>query len=154
MKHLILIGLALLSFNIFADEVKIEINPPRPVAGEVFQAYFRVFTDSDDDPVINFVPSNLEVVGKSNQGISTRTIYANGKLTVTREITIVFSFEKVLPHACEIRKCNARTGKPSNRIAMWPKLIARSVHPLVVADHRRKKDHFWPGFRFHNTSEK
>ena len=90
MKHLILIGLALLSFNIFADEVKIEINPPRPVVGEVFQAYFRIFTDSDDDPVINFVPNNLEVVGKSNQGISTRTIYANGKLTVTREITLVY----------------------------------------------------------------
>lgn len=74
----------------FADEVKIEINPPKPVMGEVFQAYFRIFTDSSEEPSVNFSPNSLEVVGKSNQGISTRSIYANGKLTVTREITVVY----------------------------------------------------------------
>ncbi len=80
----------LFSLNIFGNEIKVEINPKRPVVGEVFQAYFRVFTSESEMPNINFTPENLEVVGKSNQGISTRTIYANGKLTVTREITIVY----------------------------------------------------------------
>lgn len=80
----------LLMTQAFADEVKIEINPPKPVMGEVFQAYFRIFTDSSEEPAVNFSPSSLEVVGKSNQGVSTRTIYANGKLTVTREISVVY----------------------------------------------------------------
>lgn len=86
---LILLSIINVSFA-KADEVKIEINPTKPVAGEVFQAYFRIFTESDEEPSINFSPSGVEVVGKSNQGISTRTIYANGKLSVSREMTYVY----------------------------------------------------------------
>ncbi len=89
MKYLVLLSL-LFCFGTRADEVKVEINPPKPVAGEVFQAYFRIFTDSDEEPSINFSPSGVEVVDKSNQGVSTRTVYANGKLTVTREMTFVY----------------------------------------------------------------
>jgi len=74
----------------WANELKVEITPNKPVAGEVFQAKFRIFTELDEDPVINFSPSNVEVVGKSNQGVATRTIYANGKLTVTRELVYVY----------------------------------------------------------------
>lgn len=90
MRLLVSIIFLLMSFSAIADEVKIEVNPPKPVAGEVFQAYFRIFTDSDEDPQINFSPGSLEVVGKANQGISTRTIYSNGRLSVTREITVVY----------------------------------------------------------------
>jgi len=73
-----------------AGELKIELNPPRPVVGEVFQAVFRIFTESNDEPEITFNPGGIEVVGKSNQGISTRTIYANGRLTVSREVTVAY----------------------------------------------------------------
>jgi hypothetical protein len=88
--------LGLIPFS-WADEVRVEINPPRPVAGEVFQAYFRIFTQEGSEPQINFSPSNLEVVGKSNQGVSTRTVYANGRLTVTRELTV--AYDLVAPKA-------------------------------------------------------
>ena len=74
----------------FADEVKVEVRPSRPVAGEVFQAFFRVFTNSSEEPEINFTPFNVEVVGKSNQGLSISSIYSNGRLTTTREVTIVY----------------------------------------------------------------
>ena len=90
MKFLLVLFFSLISFSLWANELKVELNPSKPVAGEVFQAYFRIFTDSDEEPKITFNPYNLEVVGKSNQGISTRTVYANGKLTVTRELTIVY----------------------------------------------------------------
>lgn len=86
-----LIFFTILNFSqAFANDVKIEINPPKPVMGETFQVYFRIFTESDVEPEINFSPSGVEVIGKSNQGISTRTVYANGKLTVTREMTYVY----------------------------------------------------------------
>jgi hypothetical protein len=76
--------------NCWAQEMKVEVSPARPVTGEVFQVIFRIFTDADQEPQITFSPSGAEVVGKANQGISTRTIYANGKLTVTREVTVVY----------------------------------------------------------------
>jgi hypothetical protein len=90
MKGFLLI-LLLLNINLtWANELKVEVAPNRPVAGEVFQVFFRIFTESGDEPNITFTPGSLEVVGKANQGISTRTVYANGKLTVTREITITY----------------------------------------------------------------
>jgi hypothetical protein len=103
MKYLLLFFLGIFPHLVMAEELKVEINPPRPVAGEVFQAYFRVFTESDEDPVINFSPSNIEVVGKSNQGISTRTVYANGKLTVSREITIAYDLVSARPGSANLR---------------------------------------------------
>ena len=72
------------------DEVKIELNPARPVSGEVFQAVFHIYTNSSEQPVINFNPFRVEVVGKSNYGVKTSTLWVNGKFTTTREVTIVY----------------------------------------------------------------
>lgn len=115
MKGLFLIFFTFFCFNLFADELKVEINPGRPVAGEVFQAYFRIFTSIDEVPVINFTSSNIEVVGKSNQGISTRTIYANGKLSVTREITIVYDLVSSNPGNAALRDITAQLGSKTLR---------------------------------------
>jgi hypothetical protein len=90
MRNLLLLTTLLFTFISFADEVKIEITPPKPVMGEPFQAFFRIFTDSSDEPVINFSPVGLEVVGKNNHGTSVRTVYSNGTLTSTREVTYVY----------------------------------------------------------------
>lgn len=99
-----------LSSLALANEVKIDINPPKPVAGEVFQAYFRIFTTDGDDPQVNFSPYNLEVVGKSNQGVSTRTVYANGKLTVSRELTVVYELVSSKPGPAAMRDINVNVG--------------------------------------------
>jgi hypothetical protein len=87
----ILFFISLMLMNIaFADEVKIDINPAKPVKGEVFQAIFHVFTNSDEEPIINFSPFRVEVVGKNNYGIKTSTVWINGKFSSTREMTIVY----------------------------------------------------------------
>lgn len=114
MKFLVLI-FSFLSFSLWANELKVEINPTKPVVGEVFQAYFRIFTDSDEEPQINFSPSNIEVVGKSNQGISTRTVYANGKLTITRELTIVYDLVSSKPGLASLRDIRVQIGDQSLR---------------------------------------
>lgn len=111
MKNLIIVIFTLMfSVVVWADELKVEINPSKPVAGDVFQAYFRIFTDSSDTPSVNFSPSNVEVVGKSNQGVSTRTVYANGKLTVTREITIVYDLVASKPGSAYLRDITVQVG--------------------------------------------
>ncbi len=116
----------------FGDEVKIEFNPGKPVSGEVFQAYFRIFTASEEDPAVNFSPSNLEVVGKSNQGVSTRTVYANGKLTVTREITVVYDLVSARPGTGTLRDINVQVGAKVLRHPSMSVTILKE--PEVAAD--------------------
>lgn len=108
MKLLVLLILMLGRGLSFANEIKIELNPPRPVAGEVFQVYFRIFTDSSEAPAINFSPSGVEVVDKSNQGVSTRTVYANGKLSVTREMTFVYDMVSSKTGTAALRDINVQ----------------------------------------------
>lgn len=110
MKFLVIL-FSLISYPLLANDLKVEVNPKKPVAGEVFQAYFRIFTDSDEEPQITFKPYNLEVVGKSNQGVSTRTVYANGRLTVTRELTIVYDLMAAKPGFSDIRDIRVQIGK-------------------------------------------
>ena len=90
MKILVFL-ISMLMFNLaFADSIKIELNPARPVAGQTFQAIFRIYTDADEEPSINFSPFRLEVVGKNNYGIKTSSVWINGKFTTTREMTIIY----------------------------------------------------------------
>lgn len=117
----------LISLAASADSLKVEFNPPKPVAGEVFQAYFRIFTDAEEEPSVNFSPANLEVVGKSNQGISTRTVYANGKLTVTREITVVYDLVSSRPGTAWIRDITVQMGAALSVIRPFPFLYSKSL---------------------------
>ena len=74
----------------FADEIKIEFNPSKPVKGEVFQAVFHIYSNLDEEPVINFSPYKIEVVGKNNYGVKTSTVWINGKFSSSREMTVVY----------------------------------------------------------------
>jgi hypothetical protein len=140
MKLLLL--LLFLCTNLFADEVRVELNPTRPVAGEVFQAYFRVFTSDADDPLVNFSPGGVEVVGKSNQGISTRTIYANGKLTVTREITLVYDLVASRPGTSFLRDITVQIGGKTLRHSAVSITVLKEAEQLddvfVMADVPKK----------------
>ena len=70
MKWLIIFTLLTFLGQANADEMRVEINPPKPVAGETFQAFFRIFTEAEEEPAINFNASGIEVINKTNQGIS------------------------------------------------------------------------------------
>jgi hypothetical protein len=112
----ILFFISLLLINIaFADEVKIDINPAKPVKGEVFQAIFHVFTNSDDEPVINFSPFRVEVVGKNNYGIKTSTVWINGKFSSTREVTIVYDLAANYDGIAGLRDINIQLGATTIR---------------------------------------
>jgi hypothetical protein len=142
MKSLLLFIFLFLNSLAMANEVKIETNPPRPVAGEVFQAYFRIFTDSDEEPAITFSPSNLEVVGKSNQGVSTRTVYANGKLSVTREMTVVYELVAAKPGNAYMRDINVQLGSKNIKHQSLTFTVLKEAEELadvfVMADVPKK----------------
>ncbi len=106
MKIVLFVFILFFSITTWADSAKVELNPARPVVGEVFRAFFHIYTDSDAEPVINFIPSGVEVVGKSNQGVSTSTVYANGNLTVTREMIYVYELVASRPGSGSLRDIN------------------------------------------------
>lgn len=90
MKILVFLISLVMSNLALADSVKIELNPAKPVAGQTFQAIFRIYTDADEEPSINFSPFRVEVVGKNNYGIKTSSVWINGKFTTSREMTIIY----------------------------------------------------------------
>lgn len=101
--------------SVLADQVNIEMYPEKPLYGEIFQVYFRIFTKNTEDPEISFKKMNLKVLGKSNQGVSTRTVYANGKLSVTRELTIVYEMEALKPGIAGLSEIVAQVGNSTLR---------------------------------------
>ncbi len=73
-----------------ASPVDISTNPKDPIKGEVFQILFRCQTESNIQPEISFEPVGFEVLGKQAQGLSTRTVFSQGKYTTSREILISY----------------------------------------------------------------
>lgn len=132
MKIVFALLILLASLCAFGDEVKVEFNPTKPVSGEVFQAYFRVFTESEEEPSVNFSPSGLEVVGKSNQGVSTRTVYANGRLTVTREVTIAYDLVSSRHGTAWLRDITVQLGNKTLRHPSMSVTVLKE--PEVAAD--------------------
>lgn len=142
MKIWLLIFTLLLSSLVHADDVKIELNPSKPVAGETFQAIFRVFTDSDTEPVINFTPFRVEVAGKNNYGVKTSTIYANGKFTTTREVTIIYDLLGSKPGLAGMRDIRVQVGQKLLRPqSITVDLLKEADEPLdvfIMADVPKK----------------
>jgi len=126
----------------FADDVKIELNPSKPVAGETFQAIFRIFSDSDTEPVINFTPFRVEVAGKNNYGVKTSTVYSNGKFTTTREITIIYDLLGSKPGLAGMRDIRVQIGQKLIRPqSITVDLLKDAEEPLdvfVMADVPKK----------------
>lgn len=73
-----------------ASPVVIETNPKDPIKGEVFQILFKCQTEGNTQPEISFDPVGFEVLGKQAQGLSTRTVFSQGKYTTTRELLISY----------------------------------------------------------------
>ena len=115
-----------------ADQVKVEINPTKPVVGEMFQAVFRIFSDADEEPVINFSPYRVEVVGKNNYGVKTSTMYVNGKFSTTREITIIYELAASKDGIAGLRDINVQVGGKAIRVPAVTFTVLKE--PEVAAD--------------------
>lgn len=125
-------SLLLMTASFAADQVKIELNPTKPVAGEMFQAVFRIFSDADEEPVINFSPYRVEVVGKNNYGVKTSTLWVNGKFTTSREITIVYELAAGKDGIAGLRDITVQVGNKTIRPPSLTFTILKE--PEVAAD--------------------
>jgi hypothetical protein len=149
MKICILIMTMFLALASFADEVKIDLNPSKPVAGETFQAIFRIFTDSESEPAISFTPFRVEVAGKNNYGVKTSTIYANGKFTTTREVTIIYDLLGSKPGLAGMRDIRVQIGdkllRPQSITVDLLKEAEEPSEVFVMADVPKKNIYIGEG---------
>ncbi len=91
MKWLI-IAFMLMSSWAFSQEIKVELNPPKPVAGENFSLSFTIPTVGDGDVDVSFTPpQSVEVLGRNTEGVSIQSVIINGKVTMKREV--VYSYD-------------------------------------------------------------
>lgn len=95
MRSLLLLIFLLITFQVFADDqLTVSLEPKKPIVNETFSLIFKVISsEAKSIEEIDFKSPGLTIVGQSQQGISTRTVYANGKLTVTRELTVLYELQ-------------------------------------------------------------
>ncbi len=91
MKWFILVFMLMTSWA-FSQEIKVELNPPKPVVGENFSLNFTIPTVGDSDVDISFTPpQSVEVLGRNTEGVSIQSVIINGKVTMKREV--VYSYD-------------------------------------------------------------
>src|SRR5690606_10675191 len=95
MKHLLWMIIILLSLPAWAStKLTVSVEPKKPIVNETFTVVFKVVSENARNiEEINFKYPGLTVIGQSQQSVSTRTVYANGQLTVTRELTILYELQ-------------------------------------------------------------
>ncbi len=82
-------------FNVYGKDIKIKVNPERPIYNEPFTIEFTIKAQTNDEPVISFKPFGLDVISRSETGTSTRLTYINGKSTLEKTHSI--SYEVTAP---------------------------------------------------------
>lgn len=131
--HKALILFLLLMSQVHAQDVLVETNPRNPIKGEPFQILFKCQTSKPADPEISFDAEGFEVLGKQSQGLSTRTIYQNGKIQVFRELLI--SYEAMAPKAGRVNLKNlvvVLEGKRMTQDTVGIQVLEAPVEPRLV----------------------
>lgn len=135
MKRLlqVLVFMILTCASAFAQDVIVETNPRNPIKGEPFQILFKCQTSKATDPEITFDAEGFEVLGRQSQGMSTRTIYQNGKIQVFRELMI--SYEALAPKAGRINLKNVVVvldGKRMTQDTVGIQVLEAPLEPKLV----------------------
>lgn len=124
-----------LFFLTFAShaQVSIEIIPKNPSVNEVFQILFKCNVEGREDPEINFNARNFEVLDKQSQGLSTRTIYQAGKITVSKELLVSYTAVAKKTGMATVANARIRIGnRIINKDDMNFQILERPAGPRLV----------------------
>ncbi len=128
----IIFFLSLYAFQCFS-QVNIEVIPRNPSANEVFQILFKCNVEGREEPEINFDARNFEVLDKQSQGLSTRTIYQAGKITVSKEVLISYTAISKKAGMATIANTVVRIGgKATNKDDVSFQVSDKPVGPRLV----------------------
>jgi hypothetical protein len=113
--------------------IDIETNPREPIKGEVFQLLFKCQTESNVVPEITFEPVGFEVLGKQVQGLSTRTVFKQGKYTTTREILVSYDARATRSGTASLRNVAVKIdGQIERSDSLTFKIVDAPAEPKLV----------------------
>lgn len=78
------------SLNTWAKDLKITVDPMRPVYKQPYEITFQVKVDGDEVPQIRFNPINIEVINKRQAGTQTQATFINGQASINKTITYIY----------------------------------------------------------------
>lgn len=136
MKTIIIFILTIISFNIFALDIGVEINKKEVVLGDNFQLTIRFEYDGESEPYVSFEPANAEIVGdntNSNTRVESRVFFSGGKAVQKKIYTYIYQLQAVKPGIAHIKGIKVDLG--GNVI----KLRTQSIN--VLAEARELADH-------------
>lgn len=113
--------------------IDIETNPREPIKGEVFQLLFKCQTENNVAPEITFEPVGFEVLGKQVQGLSTRTVFRQGKYTTTREILVSYDARATRSGTASLRNVSVKIdGQVERSDSLTFKIVDAPPEPKLV----------------------
>jgi hypothetical protein len=113
--------------------IDIETNPREPIKGEIFQLLFKCQTEGNVAPEITFEPVGFEVLGKQVQGLSTRTVFKQGKYTTTREILVSYDARATRSGTASLRNVAVKIdGQVERSDSLSFKIIDAPAEPKLV----------------------
>ncbi|GAB4012173.1 MAG: hypothetical protein Fur0010_07760 [Bdellovibrio sp.] len=86
----LIIFLFLIINTCWSFEVEVETAPSQPVKGNEFEIVFKVKGEIKESPFISFNPSGFEVIEKSNESVSIKSVIVNGRLKTEKELRVTY----------------------------------------------------------------
>ncbi|MBL7665510.1 MAG: BatD family protein [Bacteriovoracaceae bacterium] len=135
MKNVFLLFLSLFFANLVsAQEFEVLVENQEVIMGESFDVTFKIVTESDDEPQITFDPEGLEVLGRSNRGTSIITTNINGRITRSREVTMVYEM---------VANSKGRVKLSNIKVELDQRKIGHADVTLRVVESIQKLDDFF-----------
>ena len=129
MKKVLLIILFISTLVFSKEGITLKIDPAEPVVGDNFSVIFKVSTADGNTPAITFDPKGLDIINKSDRGMSTRSTYINGKFTSERSFTVVYDVVANKEGYAFLRNIRADVGT---------KVLKHSTKSITILKEARK----------------
>lgn len=137
-KRILFILVSVFVSHLYAQDIKVKVDPLEPVMGESFRVIFEINSKNGTDPIINFDPSGVEVTAREEMGTSTRTTYVNGRLSVSRTVAIAYEMTAPRSGSVYLRNINVELNdknvKHKNVRVNILRAAKRAKDIFVVAD--------------------
>ena len=76
--------------NLYAFQAEVLTDPPQPVKGTEYDILFKIKGQINETPYISFTPRGTEVIEKSNESVSIKSVLVNGQVKTERELTVIY----------------------------------------------------------------
>lgn len=84
MKLIFICFLTVISQLVLGSEIRYQLEPSRPIVDEPFRLILEIDTQERGEPFISFTPGEVEVLGRSDLGVSMQTTIIGGQMSSKR----------------------------------------------------------------------